>query len=260
MLFDQGKLAKITFRAFEASGENKEPTELSTNPKDTYVARVNPSSVSVSRAHRYANRRGQGASGSDAVYSGSDATSLRFELLFDGTGVIPPSSELGDVPLVGAIASALAGSEEEVDVWTELQKFKYVVYDYDGKIHRPRKVRLSWGRLIYDVALTSFGCRFTLFKANGHPLRAIVTCSFRGWQIDAQRALEEDNTSPDLTHVREVQAGDTLPLMAHRIYGDAGLYLEVARVNKLVDFRRLRIGTRITLPPIDKGSGKESAT
>ena len=40
--------------------------------------------------------------------------------------------------------------------------------------------------------------------------------------------------------------------MAFRIYGDASLYLEVARVNKLNDFRNIKAGDRISFPPLKK--------
>ena len=123
-----------------------------------------------------------------------------------------------------------------------------------GDIHRPRKVLLVWGRLSFPCVLTSLSVRYTLFSPDGSPLRAIASCAFAEALTDTEREQEEQNSSPDLTHIREVKAGDTLPLMAHGIYGDPSLYLEVARINKLVDFRRLRAGQRIALPPIEKGS------
>jgi nucleoid-associated protein YgaU len=51
-----------------------------------------------------------------------------------------------------------------------------------------------------------------------------------------------------------VREGDNLPLLTYRIYGNAELYLEVARVNKLINFRRLRVGSRVAFPPVDKES------
>jgi hypothetical protein len=227
---------------------------VSDNPEDTYVVQVNPGSYTLDRQLRYADRRGQGDSGSDAVYSGSEPTSLTVELLFDGTGVVPPPSELGDVPLVGAIASALSGGDK-FDVMTEIEKLDRVVHDYQGEVHRPRKVLLIWGTLELACALTSLSYRFTLFQPDGTPLRAVATASFREALSDGERERRENPTSPDLTHLREIREGDTLPLLAHRIYGDATLYLEVARVNKLVSFRSLRPGSRVSLPPVDKGAG-----
>jgi nucleoid-associated protein YgaU len=69
---------------------------------------------------------------------------------------------------------------------------------------------------------------------------------------DDLRVAKENRSSPDLTHYRIVKAGDNLPLMTQRIYGDPKYYLEVARVNKLVNFRNLKPGQAIYFPPIEK--------
>uniref|UniRef100_A0AAU6WLI4 LysM domain-containing protein n=1 Tax=Chryseobacterium endophyticum TaxID=1854762 RepID=A0AAU6WLI4_9FLAO len=58
--------------------------------------------------------------------------------------------------------------------------------------------------------------------------------------------------SPDLTHKRTIQDGDTLPLMTERIYGDSKYYLEVAKVNNLINFRQLVPGEELYFPPIEK--------
>lgn len=255
MLFDQGKLEKMTIRAFLPQTNPDEPPQVSESPDDAYVVQVNPSSYTLNHVLNYSYRQGQGFSSSEAAYSGSEPVTLQFEFLFDGTGVVRPPSELGDVPLVGAIASALAGSEP-YDVMTEIQKFNRLVYDYHGEEHRPRQLLLVWGTLVFPCVLATISYRFPLFKPDGTPLRAVATCSFRETVPDAERVRRENPSSPDLTHLREVQEGDTLPLLAHRVYGKAELYLEVARVNRLVNFRRLRAGSRVALPPMEKGTGK----
>lgn len=253
MLFDQGKLEKMTIQAFQPATDPAEPPKLSDDPEDAYVVQVNPKSYTLNHALTYAELQGQGNSGRDAVYSKSEPTTLEFSFLFDGTGIIPPPSPLGDVPLVGAIASAFA-DDEEFDVMQEIDKFDRVVYAHDGDEHRPKKIQLTWGTLVFPCALTSLNYQFTLFKPDGRPLRAQANCSFQEALSDAQRELIENNSSPDLTHIREVREGDSLPLISHRIYGDPKYYIEVARVNKLVNFRSIRAGSRLRLPPIAKGA------
>ena len=80
----------------------------------------------------------------------------------------------------------------------------------------------------------------------------MAECTFCESVPDAERERRENASSPDLTHLRDVRDGDTLPLLAYDIYGNAQLYLEVARVNKLVNFRRLRPASRLSFPPLDK--------
>ena len=66
------------------------------------------------------------------------------------------------------------------------------------------------------------------------------------------RVAQEDNHSPDLTHYRIVKKGDTLPMMCFLVYGDARYYLQVARANKLINFRKLNIGDELFFPPFAK--------
>ena len=251
MLFDQGKLEKLTLRAFKPSADPDQPPQVSDAPEDTYTVQVNPTSYTLGRLLNYTYNRGQGFSAGEAVYSDSPPVSLNFEFLFDGTGVVPKPSTLGDVPLVGAIASALSPDEPFV-VMDEIEKFNGLVYEFVGEIHRPRQLLLVWGSLVLPCVLTSLDYRFTLFKQDGTPLRAVAACAFCESRPDAERVRRNNASSPDLTHLRQVREGDTLPALAHEIYGDAGLYLEVARVNKLVNFRRLRPASRVFFPPLDK--------
>jgi nucleoid-associated protein YgaU len=82
------------------------------------------------------------------------------------------------------------------------------------------------------------------------PLRAKLSPKFKQYLSSQKLALESKNSSPDLTHYRTVAAGDSLPLMCHRIYRDSKYYVDVARVNRLVDFRNLEPGQRIFFPPL----------
>jgi hypothetical protein len=247
-LFDSGKLEKMTIRAYRTIDQKGMP-QTSDAPEDTYVAQVNPSSYTLNRLLHYSRHQGQGFSSSEAVYSQSEPVTLQFEFLFDGTGVVPPPSELGDIPLVGAIASALSGDKPYV-VMDEIEKFNRLVHDYVGKHHRPNQLLLVWGSLVFPCVLNTLTYRFTLFKPDGTPLRAVASCSFCEHKPDAQRVRHDNASSPDLTHLRDIREGDTLPALAYDIYGRPELYLEVARANKLVNFRRLRPASRVAFPPL----------
>jgi hypothetical protein len=249
MLFDKGKLEKLTIRVLKPSANPQEAPQPSDSPADTYVAQVNPSNYTLNQVLKYTYSRGQGFSASEAIYSDSPPVTLNFEFLFDGTGVVPAPSELGDIPLVGALASALSPPKEFV-VMDEIKRFNKLVYDYSGGIHRPRQLLLVWGSLVFSCVLSSVQYRYTLFRPDGTPLRAVAACSFCESVPDALRVRKDNATSPDLTHLRDVREGDTLPSMAYEIYGKPELYLEVARVNKLVNFRRLRAATRVEFPPL----------
>ena len=136
----------------------------------------------------------------------------------------------------------------------DIEKFKKVILDYNGDEHKPNYLIISWGALLFKGSLTEMNIEFKLFKPDGTPIRAVAKAKFQGFVEDNLRAAKENNKSPDLTHYRTVKEGDTLPLMTFRIYGDSKYYLEVARVNNLINFRKLKTGQKIFFPPLQKQS------
>lgn len=251
-LFDSGKLSKMTIQAYQPPDAEGRMV-LSEAEADKYTVQVNPESYSVNYKVNYDYRPAHGNSGSEAKYSNTSMPTLNFEFLFDGTGVIPAAAgPLDGVPIAGAIADLIAGSDE-YDVATELLKFAKVV-DYDGQEHQPRRVRLSWGKLIFDGVLSQLTVDYKLFKPDGTPLRAVAKASFDGTITDILRENSERNSSPDLTHLRTVVEGDKLPLLVNKIYRSPDLFIEVARANKLFNFRKLNAGDQLSFPPIDKSA------
>lgn len=246
---------KLKITAYNSTGATD---KLSTNPGDSYMALVNPEKYAIQYQVNLNARKVPGNAGSDPSYIDTSPPTLQFDFLFDATGVIPKPSTLGvigDIPVVGAIASAvsnIASPQEQYDVMKEITKFNSVVFTYKGTQHSPRKVQILWGKLVFDGNLTSLNFDFKLFTSDGTPLRAVATAAFIGTITDKLRVAAQGDQSPDLTHVRQVQNGDTLPLMTYQIYGDASYYLEVARVNNLTNFRNLKAGDRIKFPPISK--------
>jgi hypothetical protein len=248
--FESGKLEKMIIQALTTD----EPPEVSRADEDKYMVQVNPESYKIQYQVNYDHQPAHGTSGSEARFANASPPTLEFEFLFDGTGVIPATAgPLDNVPIAGAVAGLLSGGEE-YDVSRELHRFAHVVYDYSGSEHQPRRVRLVWGTLSFDGVLSSLSVDYKLFRPDGSPLRAVARATFTGTIADRLRELKENNSSPDLTHLRTTVAGDKLPLMAHRIYRNPKYYLEVARTNELYNFRALRDGTRISFPPVDKKS------
>lgn len=161
---------------------------------------------------------------------------LELDFVFDRTGV------LEDAPATDN------GVIDDVDT------FKSLILSYNGDKHKPNYLIISWGSLLFKGCMTEMSIEFKLFKPDGAPIRAVAKAKFTGFVEDNLRAAQENNQSPDLTHFRVVQEGDTLPLMTFRIYGDSKYYLEVAKVNNLPNFRKLTPGQQIWFPPLQKQS------
>ena len=174
-----------------------------------------------------------GKSGLTPEFSSYSLEKVKFNLVIDGTGVVPKPA-----------------SSESPSVADQIKKLKSIVYQYVGVNHEPSIVHLLWGKLNLFCRMDSMSVQYTLFKPSGEPLRAKVALSFIRFMSKEEEALKADRKSSDLTHVVEVKAGDTLPLLCYRIYHDSSYYAAVAKVNNIVSFRGLKPGSRLEFPPL----------
>ncbi|WP_158860112.1 CIS tube protein [Lunatibacter salilacus] len=247
--FDSGSLEKMYIQVVEVDSNGKiiesEEEELKFN------VQVNPESYNFNYKVNYSCQSGHGDTNCEAKHAGTEPHVMEFEFLFDGTGVIPKApGPLTGVPLAGALAELLSGEKED-DVVTQLKRFIKVV-DYKGKDHRPSLLKLAWGKLSFIGVLTRLSIQYKLFTPTGDPLRALANATFTSSIPDQFRKLLDQDSSPDLTHLRLAHEGDKLPLMVNKIYRSTKYYIEVAKANNLYNFRNLKAGTPLSLPPIEK--------
>jgi hypothetical protein len=200
-----------------------------------------------------------------------DEYSLSYNVATDKTAVTGKNVNTQDVflhiqPIEISLKFFLDGTNitgQALDVKKRIGEFHEVI-GYDGKVHKPRYLRIIWGNAVwirtgqdsFDCFLKSATIQYKMFKPDGTPLRAVITATFT--EVLSQPIGDGVNkeSSPDLTHIRIVKEGDTLPSMVKDIYGDFSYYLEVARVNNLQDFRNLLPGQKLYFPPFDKNVKK----
>ena len=222
------KKLKISPCTVDSSGN------VTVSASESFEVMLNPSNYSHSYSIGYSKKEALGQLGSDAKFSGIKPETVNFNMVIDGTGVV-------NLPMPGI------GSP---DVKTQIKQLTDIVYKYDGNNHEPNHVRLLWGSLIFCGRLNSMSVDYTLFKPSGEPLRAKVTLAFTGFMSKEEEALRANRSSPDLSHLIEVKAGDTLPLLCYRVYKDCNYYLEVARINNITNFRELTPGSKLHFPPL----------
>lgn len=191
--------------------------------------KINPASYTHNHTVNYDNTIAQGAPGAPLRFKGISPETISFDIYFDATGAI---------------------ENNKVPVKTQIDQFKKVCLVYNGNIHEPNYLVVSWGSLVFKCKLTSLSISHTLFMVDGTSLRAKASVTFEQ-ALDANMiGKKANNKSPDLTHLVVVRDGDTLPIICNDIYGDPTYYLEVAKYNNLVNFRNIAPGTRIYLPPV----------
>jgi phage tail protein X len=235
-----GELKKMKLVAYDDIG-------FQTKSGLEYEVLINPETYALTYASEVNQQSAQGASESITSFNKRSPQSLTFKFLFDGTGVIKRGG--------GGLLSGLAVPglpADKPDVVKDFESFKEVVYQYSSGTHQPRYVQLQWGPLLYNCQATRMTISFKLFNPDGTPLRAEADCTFQGVIDEEKLAAIENRQSPDLTHIRTVTNGDTLPLLCYREYGDSKYYYQVAQYNGLTDFKNLVPGTKLIFPPIAK--------
>lgn len=241
------KVSKLEIHAYDNA-------KFSGNAVRTFTAMFNPTNYTKKFTIEYTTGQGQGTSNAPQVFNKVKPGDLTLEFTIDGTNTVAPVSVSKD-----ELKSIAAGDGDPVDVEAKIKEFRRTCWEYKGDLHRPYFLHVIWGDLSMECVLVSADIKYVLFDREGKPLRVKITATFSEAQADEIREKTEKNSSPDLTHIRIVQEGDTLPLMSKRIYGDSKYYLQVARANKLRDFRKLQAGQEIFFPPIDKTKNSNTA-
>ena len=228
-----GELTKLKIKGYK---DERFSQEIADGEFNTLM---NPENYRIRYEVSQNQNQAQGTSSTAPRFNKTLPEDLQLDFVFDRSGVIKGFAD-----------------ENGVGIIDDIEKFKKIVLDYNGNQHKPNYLVISWGSLLFKGSLKDMEITYKLFKPDGTPIRANIHATFKGFIEDNLRVARENNKSPDLTHIRVVGEGDTLPLMTFRIYGDSKYYLEVAKANKLVNFRKLTPGQQIFFPPIDKAVKK----
>ena len=225
----QGKLEKVQILAY-----NNPDYADSHKVGDTFTALINPESYVLDYKVEFTEGQGHGTSSATQRFNVKRPDEMAFEFLFDSSGIID--------------------GNKKNDVHEDIEKFKKMLLEYDSESHEPKHFKLVWGKFIFKGRCNSLTITYKLFNPDGSPMRAMCKASFKGSIEETLRVAMQNPQSPDLTHYRIVKQGDTLPLMCFTIYGDSKYYLQVAKANKLHDFRNLKPGSELFFPPIQKNT------
>jgi hypothetical protein len=198
-----------------------------TNP---YLVMINPDTIKWQRYIEYNDTQAPDTSTASQKYKSTPSDKLSFDIVIDGTGIVDP---------------------DRTDMVNEIGALEKLVFDYNGKIHRPNYVTVQWGeRMIFNGVLTSFDVSYTLFRPDGSPLRAKISLGFSMYIAPTTVKKLDNQESPDVSHLVTVVEGMMLPQLCQEVWNDDAYYIQVAKYNKLNKFRNLKGGLQLIFPPI----------
>ncbi|MBL7813100.1 MAG: hypothetical protein JNL57_12835 [Bacteroidetes bacterium] len=232
-------LAKLEIVAQKKDKEGKLSDDSAVAP---FVVLYNPQSYSEEYKNSYEDHTPSGASDKVLKFKQAEGQSITFELLWDATAT----------SFSGPEGEEIARVKKDKRVDTSIKEFLNRFYYVKGEAHEPSFLKVHWGDKTFQGVLETAQVTYSLFNLQGYPIRAKMNVKFTSHEsLQAQAAAVRRN-SPDLTHVRTVESHKSLGLMCHDIYQNDKLYLEVAAANQLNHFRKLKQGTSLIFPPIEK--------
>jgi hypothetical protein len=197
-----------------------------------FLAMFNPENISITESLDWNESAAVGQAGVDPVYQRINPRKFTIELTLDGTGVNT--------------------NGVKIPVTAQVLLFRAATTSVEGLIHRPPYLLLQYGLFICNCILNSSVVNYTMFDMTGLPIRAKITAEFTERTPNTLSSILSMLSSPDLTHTIQVKEWDLLPLLTYQVYNNQNYYLQVAKVNKLKNFRKLAAGTTLVFPPIAK--------
>lgn len=225
---DQGTLEKLTLKGYEDE-EFKTPVS---GDRGTFKLQINPTDYTLKMdappSQKINETLASGQTIEKTLLAEMRNITLKFHL--DSTGVVP------------GITSVI----------TAVTDLKWLCVEYQGKVHDSFFLQIIWNSLVFNCKCQSLSVNYLLFKPSGEPIRAIVTANFKEFVSAKTKSLKSNTSSPDMTHIRTMKSGDSLPALCQEIYGNPKHYLQVAKANGIVNFRNISPGRQVLFPRLEK--------
>jgi len=222
--------ANLKIFAYDSPKGGKEANKI-----DEFTVVFNPATFTINTKVDYKQPDAKGQPGGDPVFEKIPPLEFTIDIVIDGTGVGPGH----------------AGHNDSDYVRNQVKRFREVTgCSINGEIHRPNYLSVLWGTIHIECVLVSLSVTYSLFDKEGAPLRARLTCGFLERIAPGKEGRQSRLESPDLTQFYSIKDGDSLDRISNIYYDDPTLYVHLARANKLKNFRKIRPGTRLILPPI----------
>jgi hypothetical protein len=224
---DTQSLAKLPFNLkIIPTDENGIPNGV------PFIAMFNPEQYGITEAVTWKPNTTPGKEGSDPTFDRINPREFTLDFMLDGTGVNT--------------------NGVKIPVTAQILLFRAATTSINALTHRPPYLIVQYGLFICTCIIKSSTVTYTMFDMFGLPIRAKVSATFTERTNSTLNSIANMLSSPDLTHYIQVKDWDVLPLLTYQVYRDQHYYLQVAKVNKLKNFRNLIPGQVLIFPPIAK--------
>lgn len=200
---------------------------------NTVACMFRPKEYTVSKQNSWQMKEVKGKDVPQLEFSGGGASTLSMELFFD-------TYESGkDVR-----------KEYTNEIWG-LTAIDDSLTDKINKKGRPPLVQFKWGPVIsFKAVITNISQKFTMFKANGTPVRATLNVTFKEAEKPGKYPFQNPTTSSQPGYkVRIIKEGESLDWIAQEEYGDPALWRFIADTNNLENPMKLSPGQKLSISP-----------
>jgi nucleoid-associated protein YgaU len=190
----------------------------------------NPKEVTITKQAKWERKTTKGSTtAAPPEFSGPEPSKMTLEMFFDATG----KQDGSVVKAVETLFSCCVATEKSVGQnWPT-----------------PPVVVLHWGAISsFPAFVTSVSAKFTLFKSDGTPIRAVCSVSLDEMPGEKFRKQNPTSGSQEVRRVHRTIAGDSLASVAYAEYGDPAAWRALAAFNGIDDPLRVRTGTVLLLP------------
>jgi hypothetical protein len=195
------------------------------NSSKEVVCHFNPETLSLDRTLNWDITPRQGSNSPRVSFGGAQASDLTIPLLFDTTA--------DGTDVRNAYATLI-----------DLSKI-----DASQQNPEPPLCRFEWGTfLTFTAVIHKLSQKFMLFKADGTPLRAEVTVTFK--QVEEATQPQNPTTRSEPRKIWVVHEGQSLDWIAYQEYGNPACWRHIAEINDIDDPLNLQPGQVLKIVPL----------
>jgi hypothetical protein len=194
----------------------------------------NPAEFSIGKTAKWSMEESIGSDTPTLHFSGGESQDMSVTFLFDTTS---------------------QGGDQVRDVRDEYKELVNMVMVDESKkntttdLGRPPMCQFHWGKfLAFDAVITKLDQKFTMFAADGTPVRAEVSVTLK--QVGEVTRGQNPTTRSETRKTWVVHEGQTLDWIAYQEYGDPAYWRHIAETNNLDDPTALRPGQILKLVPL----------